>query len=159
MRLILIRHCKSDWEAGVDDHERPLNRRGQAAVTALGTWMAEHDLRPDLWLVSSALRTRATALGIRDAAGDDSPLRTLGELYHATPARIIVAAQEAKANCLALVGHNPGIGKTATLLASEPAKHARFKDYPTGAMTVLDFEGRVEEGEGTVAHFVVPRDL
>lgn len=159
MRLILIRHCKSDWETGVDDHDRPLNRRGQDAATALGKWMAANDLRPDLWLVSSALRTRATALGMREAAGDESPLTTMAELYHATPGRIITAAKEAKADCLAIVGHNPGIGRTAALMAREPAPHGRFADYPTGAVTVLGFEGWLDEGEGTITHFVVPRDL
>jgi phosphohistidine phosphatase len=159
MRLILIRHCKSDWESGVDDHDRPLNRRGQNAATALGEWMNKQNLRPDLWLVSSALRTRATALAMREAAGDESPLRTMAELYHATPGRIIGAAQDTKADCLALVGHNPGIGQTARLMAREPAAHGRFADYPTGALTVLDFEGRAEEGEGTISHFIIPRDL
>ena len=36
-RLILMRHAKSDWgDVALEDHERPLNKRGRRSATALG---------------------------------------------------------------------------------------------------------------------------
>ena len=36
-RLIILRHGKSDWNAGAaSDHARPLNRRGTGAAVTMG---------------------------------------------------------------------------------------------------------------------------
>jgi len=41
-RLILMRHAKSDWgDPGLPDHDRPLNKRGRRAATALGHWLRD----------------------------------------------------------------------------------------------------------------------
>ena len=34
--LLIVRHAKSDWEAGAPDHERPLNARGRREAPELG---------------------------------------------------------------------------------------------------------------------------
>ena len=40
LTLILIRHAKSDWgDAGLDDHDRPLNARGIEDAPRVGTWL------------------------------------------------------------------------------------------------------------------------
>ena len=40
MRLILIRHAKSNWDDPFqDDHARMLNKRGRDAARAIGTWL------------------------------------------------------------------------------------------------------------------------
>ena len=60
-RLILMRHAKSDWgDPMLPDHDRPLNKRGRRAASALGHWMREAGLRPDQILCSSATRTQET---------------------------------------------------------------------------------------------------
>ena len=61
MRLILLRHAKSDWSRpGVADHERPLNARGREAASKIGTYMVRHALVPDLIVASTATRVRET---------------------------------------------------------------------------------------------------
>src|SRR5437764_1228803 len=37
-RLVVARHAKSDWPAGVADHDRPLGRRGRRDAEAAGRW-------------------------------------------------------------------------------------------------------------------------
>ena len=41
-RLVLIRHAKSDYPWGVDDHDRPLNERGRRDAPQVGAWLDEH---------------------------------------------------------------------------------------------------------------------
>jgi phosphohistidine phosphatase len=58
MQLLILRHAKSSWkDTAVEDHERPLNRRGREAASAMGGYLAAEGLVPDLALVSSARRT------------------------------------------------------------------------------------------------------
>ena len=60
-QLLLLRHAKSSWrQADLEDHQRPLNKRGLAAAKRMGLYLAEAGLRPDRVLCSTALRTRET---------------------------------------------------------------------------------------------------
>ena len=60
-RLILFRHAKAerDSESG-DDFDRPLAPRGRSEAKAMGEQLAALGFRPDLVLISPALRTRET---------------------------------------------------------------------------------------------------
>ena len=56
--LGLLRHAKSDWSLGLEDHDRPLNKRGQRSAEAIGYWLARKGLSPDEILCSTSKRTR-----------------------------------------------------------------------------------------------------
>ena len=60
LRLLLLRHAKSAYPAGVDDHDRPLAARGRAAAPVIGRYMADQGLVPDLAVVSTARRAQQT---------------------------------------------------------------------------------------------------
>lgn len=62
-RLVVLRHAKSAWPAGVADHERPLAPRGRRDAPAAGRALVEADCLPDLALCSTAVR--APDLGTR----------------------------------------------------------------------------------------------
>ena len=60
-RLILLRHAKAESEASSgDDFDRPLAARGRREAQAVGVQLAALGLKPDIALVSPALRTRET---------------------------------------------------------------------------------------------------
>ena len=57
-RLVLMRHAKSSWgDPGLDDHDRPLNKRGKRSAEALGDWLRAQTIVVDEALVSSSART------------------------------------------------------------------------------------------------------
>lgn len=85
LRLILLRHAKSDWAAGLDDHDRPLNRRGRLAAALMGAWAREETLIPALALISSAVRTRETWARM----GLEAPAETRPALYEAEAETIL----------------------------------------------------------------------
>ena len=59
--VLLLRHAKSAWsDPRLDDHERPLNRRGEQAAKAMAEHIVRREPRPDLILCSTAMRTRQT---------------------------------------------------------------------------------------------------
>ena len=59
-RLIIMRHAKSAWPDGVDDHDRPLNKRGSRAAPKMAHLLIQKGLCPDAAIVSSARRTQET---------------------------------------------------------------------------------------------------
>ena len=69
-RLWLLRHAKSSWDdPGLADHDRPLAPRGRKAGKRMRRWAAEHDVRPDLVLCSTAVRAQATLELVAPALG------------------------------------------------------------------------------------------
>lgn len=164
LRLILIRHAKSSWsDPFSDDHARVLNQRGQASASAIGKWMAEQGYVPDVVLCSDAARTQETADLILRQLTPAPQLKLAGRLYHAAPATILDLLHKQTAPCIAVIGHNPGIGMLANALVQTPPEHQRFSDYPTCASTVIDFDvskwAQVQNRTGRCKAFVVPRDL
>lgn len=163
LRLILTRHAKSDWgDPMLDDHDRPLNKRGRASARAIGAWLAENGYVAGEALVSTALRTRETWNLIREAV--DGPKATLvPELYLAEPEAMLFALQGAEAPVVQMVAHNPGSAYLAQALAEHPPADSRFEHYPTCATTIFEFDidnwEDVRWRSGRVVDFKVPRDL
>ncbi|QCI63040.1 SixA phosphatase family protein [Phreatobacter stygius] len=167
-RLILLRHAKSDWPAGVADHERPLNGRGRRGAPLIGGAMAERGYVPERALVSSARRTQET-WALAKAAG-----RTLPEgsedarLYHASVGMLmaVIGQTPEEIKSLALVGHNPGLEALAGSLVAEGPLIERQRvstKYPTGGLAVIDCDiaawRDIRPKCGTLIAFISPRDL
>ncbi|MBL2020812.1 histidine phosphatase family protein, partial [Klebsiella pneumoniae] len=49
LTLSLLRHAKSSWaDPDLDDHERPLAKRGARAIPTLAKFIRQEKLRPGL---------------------------------------------------------------------------------------------------------------
>ncbi|MEL6793653.1 MAG: histidine phosphatase family protein, partial [Pseudomonadota bacterium] len=106
-RLLLMRHAKSDYPAGIDDHDRPLNRRGRLASALMGAYLAEMETVPDLAYVSTAARAQETWARM----GLGAPMEPRAPLYHASAETMLDMAAEApdEVETLLLLWHQPGI--------------------------------------------------
>ncbi len=67
--LLILRHGKSDWDAGTDDYHRPLMDRGKRGAQRMGIWLLQRQLLPDLIISSPAERALVTAQKLCKAAG------------------------------------------------------------------------------------------
>lgn len=111
--LTLLRHAKSSWkDAGLKDHERPLNRRGRRAAPLMADRMKDAGIRPSLVLSSPALRAWTTAEIVAQRLG--LPVESVqreDRLYHAAVSGLleIVAGQDPDVDHVMIVGHNPGL--------------------------------------------------
>jgi len=163
LSLILIRHAKSSWDTPLSDHERPLNKRGRRSARAVGEWISAQGHEPLEALCSDAVRTRETLDLMLDCWSRAPEVSHLSALYGAGPERIMQVLRSATAPRVAVIGHNPGIGELAAMLAERAPDHPRFEQYPTGALTVLRFAvgdwGDIRPGSGEVAAFMTPHDL
>jgi phosphohistidine phosphatase len=172
LRLLLLRHAKSDWSKDADDHDRPLSERGRKAAPVMASYMRGKEYLPQVVLCSTAQRTRET-LDLLLAAWTGKPaIRYERELYLADWPVLLASLKKAPARSspLLVVGHNPGMEQLAVALALQPKgipERARLQrltqKFPTGALAVLDFEiasWRVlKPGSGQLVDYVRPKDL
>lgn len=163
-RLILTRHAKSSWDDPLTpDHDRPLNERGKAAAADLGVWLASRGYVPEQVLCSDALRTRKTWSGIAPALPPTAELDLKPALYHAGPDVMLAVLKHANADCVMMIGHNPGIAEFAHRLVARAPSNADFTRYPTGATLVVDFSvdswDQIAWGMGVVDDFIVPKEV
>jgi len=166
--LLLLRHAKSAWPDGVEDHDRPLAERGRRDAPRMGAYMAGAGLEPDVALVSSARRTQETWALVAPAFGRACPSQTVASIYEAEPAAILAAIHAAPqgSGTLLVIGHNPGLEDLAALLAPEgdadTVVRLRSK-YPTAGLAVIRFDierwADVAPGAGWLTAFVTPKTL
>ena len=121
-RLLLLRHAKSSWaDDTIDDHERPLNQRGQRDAPRMGQLLRDLDAVPDVIRASSARRAQETAHGVISAWAAPPLITTEPALYHApvdTILDVVRGTDDACASAL-VVGHNPGIGELMCVLVND----------------------------------------
>ncbi len=164
MRLILIRHAKSSWDHPMlEDHGRPLARRGQRSTVAIGQWLRNHGYCPRRVLCSTALRTRLTWEGMATCLPAVAGVDLCPDLYGASAPEMFNRLRTARDTPVVMIGHNPGIGDLAALCVRDAPAHPGFRRYPTAATLVCDFPVRgwqdIRPATASVVDFVVPRDL
>ena len=166
-RLLLLRHAKSAYPAGVADIDRPLGERGRKAAPLMGAYIAREGLKPDHAMVSPARRTQETWEAVR-AELDDTPMETVPSIYEASAGRILDAIRSApaEATSLLVIGHNPGLGDLALRLVGEGPKDLQRdlrEKFPTAALAVLEFDADdwsgIGDGTGRLTRYVRPRQL
>jgi len=151
---------------GLDDHERPLNRRGKAAAPVMAQWLAARGLLPDRILCSPSQRTRQTVTCMRTAVAALPEPELVPALYHAMPEDIREAVRRAPASAqtVMIVGHEPGLSAAASLLCtSAPAPGAALMHFPTAAVAVFDVDDAdwtgLDWSRARFVDFARPRDL
>ena len=169
LTLTLFRHAKSSWaDPSLEDFDRPLAPRGEAAAPLMGAFLAERGLVPDLVQCSPSRRTRQT-LGLAIGPQKSQPeTRFLDEIYHATvPALLaIIRAAPSAAHRLMLVGHNPGLQSLALeLIGGGDASGRRgiAHKFPSAAVAVMTFDAAdwsaIRSTAGYLTIFMTPKQL
>ncbi len=159
--VILLRHAKSSWADGdLEDHERPLNKRGRSAAPKMGRQLLEAELTPDLVIPSTALRARQTADLVAEASGYEGDVAPVEDLYLAAPSVYLeeLARLPEAVQLPLLVGHNPGIGELVGWLTGQEVS------MPTAALAVIDLEGdswaeAAARHAGSLRDYWIPREL
>ena len=168
LRLMLLRHAKSNWPTGVADPDRPLAARGREAAPVMGRYLANELLLPDLVLVSPALRTAETWQLVAPMLPEKPGTRYEPRIYEAKVERLLRVVQETEpgVRTLLMIGHNPGFEDLAALLTGHGDRYAAARmsqKFPTCGLAVLDFAVEdwrdVELRGGRLDRFVTPASL
>jgi phosphohistidine phosphatase len=170
LTLMLLRHAKSSWsEIGQDDRNRPLDARGKLAAPAMGAYMADHRLIPQLVLCSPATRAEDTWSLVAAELKASPTVLIEPTLYDFGDGEALLDCLRFKggpAQTVLLVGHNPSIANLAGKLAGKGNDKLRERldaKFPTAALAVIGFHAHdwkaLTAGCGTLLNFVTPKEL
>ena len=160
--LLLMRHAKSDYPAGVADRDRPLAPRGERDATAAGLWLQAAFPAIDQVIVSPARRAHETwtrvapYLEVGEVQEDARVYDDWGADLHEVVAGIPDAARTAL-----VIGHNPGVEEFTLSHATGGDPQARERvqaKFPTSAIAVIHLAGTWADVRGcSLVAFAVPR--
>jgi len=148
--LYLLRHAKSSWKnARLDDHERPLNKRGRQVARRMAEYLRRTKVGPDIVLCSTAVRARQT---LDPIAKRTRPLKVVFErgIYEVSQRKLwrYLRALPENVRSALVIGHNPGLHALALSLGdAEAHKHLPplGSKFPTGALVSFSFDGTWKE--------------
>ena len=165
--LHLLRHAKSSWaDETLDDHDRPLSKRGRHDANAIARHLAGRGGTPDLLLSSTAARARATFAPLLERL---KPRRILLDrtLYLVPGPALLehLRNTDEDVGSALLVGHNPGLHELALMLR-DPESPVELPPlsgkFPTGALASFRFATawrRLKPRAATLIAYVTPREL
>lgn len=149
MDLLLWRHAEA--EEGEDDLKRRLTARGEKQAKAMAAWLRAHQPKDLRILVSPAVRTQQTAEALK------MPFETHRKLGPDACVSELIAASawpDAKGSVL-IVGHQPGLGRLASLLLG-----GQEADWSIKKGALWWISNRVRRGETqSVLRAMIPVEL
>ena len=169
--LVLLRHGKSGYPPDVDDHDRPLDARGEREAPVAGRLLARSDAlrvdnrednpeqpsaRVDLVLVSTAHRAQQTWAMVAPELPDTGKVETLEALYLASAADLLNLLHEVpdSPRRVLVVGHNDGLEELASSLSNTDV---RLKTSTFAVLTSRRPWHQWSEGTASLVEVVVAR--
>ncbi len=137
--LYLIRHAQSaDKQIGQTDKQRVLTTSGFAEAEAVGKFLKEKVITPDLIITSSATRAQTTATVIsEEVAYAANKIIIQDDLYEADVNTFlnVISTIENDKHRVMIVGHNPIIS-----LITSHLLHTNLSSLQPAELVVLKFE-------------------
>jgi phosphohistidine phosphatase len=163
MRLVLFRHGPAgerDSARWPDDGKRPLTAKGVLKTRQAARGLVRIERGISLLLTSPLVRAAETAQVLKDALGDKARIVTLDELSPGGSNRALIAqlADLPQTRSVVLIGHEPGLGKLAALLALGSGTTGEIKLKKAGACA-LRFDGPARAGAGDLVWLMSRRLL
>jgi phosphohistidine phosphatase len=165
--IIFLRHAKSDWSnPSVSDFDRPLNKRGLNDAPRMGRVLDQFGCMADLIISSPSMRTRQTVELTAIDNGYRGEILWDDTLYGGSFYDIMTALHSipGKISCPMIVGHNPGVEETISLLLSprekDPTTYSHVR-VPTAGLVNLDAHidiwNDLKPGVCILRWFLIPR--
>ena len=159
--LLLMRHAKSSWkDDSLNDHERPLKKRGRKDAKLIAKVIEKKDLVPDLILCSTAVRAKETAEIVVGKLGYEKEIRYLRDLYMCEPEDFIEILNDLDNSFekVMLVAHNPGLEAFLQIVDGE------IEALPTSALADMalaidDWKDLTLDSMGDLIGFWTPKEL
>lgn len=158
--LILVRHAKSSWkEPELEDHERPLGKRGERDAPYMAKIFRDKKIDVDLIVSSTAVRALSTAYEFAKKLDykKENILRS-SEIYNADTDALFdyVKALDDENSTVMLFGHNPIFTWFANALSN-----SNIENIPTCGIVTIDFDvkkwNEIAGGKGSLRFFEYPK--
>jgi phosphohistidine phosphatase len=161
MELLIVRHaiaCDPDAQRWPDDVERPLSARGVLRARQAARGVRRIVPRPVRVLTSPLLRARQTAAILAEFAAWPGASLTPLLAPEVSPAAVLALLARSRESCVALVGHQPSLGRLLASCLAGGGGRGAFELRKMG-MALVDFDGPPRAGRGELLWLVPPRLL
>ena len=136
--LTVVRHAKSSWnQAGIDDFDRRLNKRGLRNAPEMGKRLADAGFVVDKIISSPAVRAITTAkLIAKEINFNSQKITQEASIYNASLDTLlnIVTSLDDNLTRVMLVGHNPGFTNLCNYLSN-----CSIDNLPTCSIVQIKF--------------------
>ncbi|HRA98902.1 MAG TPA: histidine phosphatase family protein [Ignavibacteria bacterium] len=155
-----MRHAKSSWKfPELDDHDRPLNKRGKRDAPLMADILKEKKIIPDLILSSTAVRALKYAEILADKLDyGKKNIKASRDYYFADLNEIIkiIRSVSNNYNNVFFIGHNPEITYLANFLSGKDVNN-----IPTSGVFGLKYDindwSELDENNGKFNLFYYPK--
>jgi phosphohistidine phosphatase len=159
--LLIMRHGKSSWKhKDLEDHERPLSKRGLRDSRMMADIIQEKELIPQVILASSSVRTTQTAQIFSEETGYQGEIFTLDSLYLAEAEAYLHELKQLSDDYerVMVIGHNPGLESLLQMITG------RIEALPTGvvayvSLPITHWEEINGESVGELVQIWKPKEL
>lgn len=163
MELFILRHAIAfprDAKRWPDDRARPLTMEGVKRARRAAAGLERIAKRPALVLTSPLVRARDTAGIFAQAAGWPKAVECAALSPGGSPEEVLEALrrQSGKAECVAVVGHQPHLGRLLALCLRGEARADAF-ELKKSAIVCVRFDGPPRASRGVLEWLLGPRIL
>jgi len=163
--ILLLRHAKSSHNnAGIEDFDRPLTKQGSEDASSLGRYIKNIGYLPDQIISSTAKRARQTSYLFSKSSGvPKEQINWNDDFYNGSSFNYLKEIHECGKDfkTVMLVGHNPNIEETASLLCSEQQSYV--VRMPPAALVCFEHPAvtwnQIKEGTARIKWMITPKLL
>jgi phosphohistidine phosphatase len=158
MELLIVRHAiclERSAKRWPDDGARPLSPQGELRARKAAAGLASLAPRPVRVLVSPLLRARQTAAILSGYAKWPQAIECAELAPGTAPEALLATLRRLQERCVAVVGHEPGLGR---LLAASLPGNARAQAFVLKKMgaALVEFPGAARAGEARLLWLLPP---
>ena len=163
MELLILRHAIAfprDAKRWPDDAKRTLTMEGMKRARRAAAGLKRMAKRPALVLTSPLVRARDTAAIYAQTARWPDPVECTALSPGGSPEDVLEALrrQAPKAECVAVVGHQPHLGRLLALSLRGDSRGEAF-ELKKSAVACVRFEGSPSAHQGVLMALFPPRAL
>jgi phosphohistidine phosphatase len=163
VELLILRHAIAfprDAKRWPDDSQRPLTPEGVKKARRAAAGLKRLTQRPSLVLASPLVRARDTAAIFAQAARWPKAAECEALSPGSSPEAVLerLRRQAGKLDCVAIVGHQPHLGRLLALCVRGDA-HPEAFELKKNAVACVRFQGRPRAGQGMLTALLPPRPL
>ena len=136
--LYLVRHAKSSWKHNLDDHSRPLKKRGEEDGALVSNEVKSRVDPPEKIISSDATRALETARFFKDAFQvRDEDFEVMHDLYDFRGANVmkVIKSLDDDLNKVMIVGHNHAFTSVTNMLGDR-----YIENVPTTGFVAIQFD-------------------
>lgn len=160
MDLLIVRHAiafERNAKRWPDDDERPLTPEGMLRARKAAKGLKQIAERPARLLTSPLVRAKQTAAILTEYAGWPKSVECAELSPNETPEALFAALREQAGKSVAVVGHQPGLGRF--LAACVPGSKPEGFDFKKMGVALVSFNEAPRAGHGVLHWFLPPRIL